>query len=130
MNYAFLGFFEGCLYYLPPPSALGQDWMGATVLFIGDADMTLSLIRHYRSTGTALGCLTCLHTFISLVKIWTTGLEPEIYKNIRKSSYLQVKPPKLYAVKASRNVSQEQRGNSTFLFLVARGPPPLLSRDH
>lgn len=101
-----------------PPSALGQDWMGATALFIGDADMTLSLIRHYRSTGTvmALGCLRCLHTFICLVKIWTTGPEPEIHKNIRKSSYLQIKPPKVYALRASRDVSQKQRGNSTFLY--------------
>lgn len=88
-----MDFFEGYLYYLPPRSALRQNWMGATALFIGDAEMTLPLIRYYWSTGTvmALGSLRYLHIFISLVKIWTTGPEPEIYKNIVKSSYLQIK---------------------------------------
>lgn len=55
-------------------SSLSWNWLGTTMLFTGDADVSLPHIPYYWSTGAvvALGSLRYLNVFSSLVKFGTT----------------------------------------------------------
>lgn len=81
-----------------PPQPSGKTGY-EPLLFIGDADMTLPyqvlLVNRY---SDVLGSLRSLQTFMSLIKIWATDSEPEIYKNIGQRSYLQIKQQQPYLI--------------------------------